>query len=99
MDCRSSREIVSSCAALPCQSENHVLCRTCVLTTNTEQCCHKTDKEWDFTGTWFIDEVRLAVQKWYIVLEIHEVYEYDTKYDPETREGGLFAGYIDTYLN
>jgi len=26
------------------------------------------------------------------------VYEYVTRYDPETREGGLFAGYIDTFL-
>jgi hypothetical protein len=39
------------------------------------------------------------VQKGYIVLEIHEVYEYnDTRYDPETREGGLFVGYVDTFL-
>jgi hypothetical protein len=39
------------------------------------------------------------VQKGYRILEIHEVYEYKvTRYDPETREGGLFAGYIDTFL-
>jgi len=44
--------------------------------------------------------VLLAVQKGYRILEIHEVYEYNvTRYDPETREGGLFAGYIDTFLN
>jgi hypothetical protein len=43
--------------------------------------------------------VRLAVQKGYRVLEIHEVYEYKvTRYDPETQEGGLFVGYIDTFL-
>jgi hypothetical protein len=41
----------------------------------------------------------LAVQKGYIILEIHEVYEYSiTRYDPETRGGGTFAGYIDTFL-
>jgi len=31
--------------------------------------------------------------KWY------KVYEYKvTRYEPETREGGLFAGYVDTFL-
>jgi hypothetical protein len=44
------------------------------------------------TGTWVIDKVRMAVQKGYRILEIHEVYEYKvTRYDPETREGGLFT--------
>jgi hypothetical protein len=33
------------------------------------------------------------------ILEIHELYEYIvTRYDTQTREGGLFAGYIDTFL-
>ena len=44
--------------------------------------------------------MRLAVQKGYRLLEIHEFYEYNvTKYDPETRECGLFAGYIDPIWN
>ena len=39
------------------------------------------------------------MQKWYRILEIHELFEYNvTRYDPETREGGLFAGYIYTFL-
>jgi len=34
-----------------------------------------------------------------MILEINEFYEYNvTRNDPETREGGPFAGYIDTYL-
>ena len=74
------------------------LCRTCVLTSNTEQCCHKTDEERALTGTCVIDEVRLAVQKGLRILEIHELYEYKvTRYDPETREDVLFPGYIDTF--
>ena len=76
------------------------LCRTCALTSSTGECYHKTDEEEALTGTWVIDEVRLAVQKGYRILEIHEVYEYKvTRYDHETREGGLFAGYIDLFLN
>ena len=43
--------------------------------------------------------MRLALQKGYKILEIHEVYEYNvTRYDPETREGGLLADYIDTFF-
>ena len=46
-----------------------------------------------------MDEVRLAVQKGYRILEIHEVYEYQvTRYNPETGDGGLFANYINTFL-
>jgi len=68
------------------------------LTSNKGDCFHKTDEEMALTGTWVIDEVRLAVQKGYRILEIHELYDYNvTRYDPETRED-LFAGYIDTYL-
>jgi len=44
--------------------------------------------------------VRLAVQKVYRILKVHELYDYNvTGYDPKTREGDLFAGYIDTFLN
>jgi len=76
------------------------LSRTCVLTSNTGQWCHKTDEERSPTGTWVIDEVRLAMQKGYRILEIYELYEYNlTRYDTKTREGCLFAGYIDTFLN
>jgi hypothetical protein len=50
-------------------------------------------------ATWIVDEVRAAVDRGYRVLKIHEFYEYQvTRYDPETCEGGHFAGYIDTFL-
>ena len=38
------------------------------------------------------------MQKEYRILEVHEVYEYVTRFDTETQEGGLFEGYIDTFL-
>ena len=51
------------------------------------------------TGTWVANEVRVAVQKGYEIIEVFEVYEYDvTQYDPQTDQGGLFAQYIDTFL-
>jgi hypothetical protein len=40
--------------------------------------------------TWVIDEVRLAVNKGYKILEIQEVYQYEiTQYNPETGDEGL----------
>jgi hypothetical protein len=46
-----------------------------------------------------MDEVRLAVQKGYKVLQVYEVFEYQTtQYHPQSREGVLFVDYIDTFL-
>jgi len=46
-----------------------------------------------------MEEVRLAVEKGYRILEIYEVYEYQsTQYNPETGEDGLFVDYINTIL-
>ena len=46
-----------------------------------------------------IDEVRLAVDRGYKILEIQEVCQYEvTQYDPNTCEGGLFVEYINTFL-
>jgi len=51
------------------------------------------------TGTWVIDEVGLSAQNGYRISEVYEVYAYKlTRYDPETRDGGPFTGYIDTFL-
>jgi len=76
------------------------LCRTCVPEHNaTSECQHRSDAARYLEGTWVIDEVRLAVDKGYKILEILEVYEYQvTCYDPATGNGGHFADYIDTFL-
>jgi hypothetical protein len=76
------------------------LCRTCVQEHNaTSECQHRSDAERCLEGTWVIDEVRLAVDKGYKILEILEVYEYQvTCYDPATGTGGHFVDYIDTFL-
>ena len=88
---------------LPYRCDNKLLfclCRSCATQQNFEgECPHSTAAERALTGTWVMDEVRLAVQKGYKVLEIFEVYEYDvTQYDRQTGQGGLFVQYIDTFL-
>ena len=46
-----------------------------------------------------MDEVRIAVEQVYRILDIYEVYEYQiTQYSRETDEGGLFVDYINTFL-
>ena len=63
------------------------------------ECTHESESASALTATWIVDEVRAAVERGYRVLKIHEFYEYEvTRYDPETCEGGHFAGYIDTFL-
>ena len=52
----------------------------------------------DISGTWVLDELRLALTKGYKVLEIYKLYEYAvTQYDT-SGVGGLFVDYINTFL-
>ena len=70
-----------------------------MFTPPSAECTHTEDENRALTGTWVIDEVRLAVQKVHRIIEIHDVYEYQvTQYNPETGEGGLFENYIYTLL-
>jgi hypothetical protein len=55
---------------------------------------HESVEERALLGRWVVDEVRLAVQKGYQVLQVHEVYEYRvTQYD---RQRGVGVGLFDT---
>jgi len=76
-----------------------IRCYSYAATTGYGECAHETVDERDLIGTWVIDEVRLAVQKVYEVIEIFEVYEYAvTQYDPQTGQGGHFVEYVDTFI-
>jgi hypothetical protein len=60
---------------------------------------HETVADRALIGTWLMDEVRMAVQKVYHVIEVYELYEYKvTQYKFQTGRGGLFAEYIITFL-
>jgi hypothetical protein len=57
------------------------------------------DSQCSLTATWVLHEVRLVIRKGYQVLDIIEEYEYEvTKYDPNTRDCGLFAEYVKPFL-
>ena len=90
----SSDGPVSSRVAFQCNNKFlFCLCRTCATAQNVRGPCHHlSDAERAISGTWVLDEVRMAVSKGYRNLEIHEVYEYwVTKYGAATGEGGLFV--------
>ena len=52
------------------------------------------------TGTWCTPEIQTALRLGYTLKKIYEVYHWEetTQYYPKTREGGLFARYINTFL-
>jgi len=90
-------------SVLPYHCKNKLLfclCRTCAFECNfSGECVHESIMQRSLTSTWVLDEFRLAFQKGYQVLDVMEVYEYEvTKYDLDTRECGLFADYINTFL-
>ena len=47
------------------------LCGTCAITENSD--CNCTDDERSITGSWTTEEVKLALEKGYRLLKIHEV--------------------------
>ena len=52
------------------------LCRACAVEENrSEVRSHETVAYRALTGTWVLDKIRLAVQKGYKLVEVHEVYE------------------------
>ena len=75
------------------------LCQTCAENENPSPCAC-SDEDRTMTGTWCTPELQTAVRLGYQVLKIYEVYHWKetTQYDPETKEGGLFASYINTFL-
>jgi hypothetical protein len=56
---------------------------------NTSDCTHEAVAEKALVGTWVVDEVRLAVDKVYQLIQVYEIYDYEvTQYDPATGDGG-----------
>ena len=87
---------------LPFRCNNKLLfclCKTCAIEQNTDVCTHETIADRALLGPWVIDEILLAVEKGYRLIEVYEVYGYEvTQYDPATGRGGLFVEYINTFL-
>ena len=74
------------------------LCRSCCETFSQTACAHEPSER-EFEGTWVTCELRKAVEKGYLVTKVNEIWQYKiSKYNRETRQGGLFAEYINSFL-
>ena len=67
------------------------LCKTCADTKNKNPCTH-TDQERAIRGTWCHVEVMKAIEKGYVLLNIHEVWHWEETTDE------LFKEYVNTFL-
>lgn len=75
-----------------------ILCRTCAEEARQEDCNHERVEDRAFVGTYVLDELRLALEMNYTVLECFEVWEYEvTQLDRETGEGGIFPSYVNQF--
>ena len=76
------------------------LCRTCVekeqakgMLTRSWYCSHSNEERL-LRGTWCTPEIEKAIEKGYTLVKIHEVWNFP----PEKRRTGLFADYVNTWL-
>lgn len=75
------------------------LCRSCCENMSQTVCTHENVIDREFTGTWVVDEIRKAISVGYKITNIYEIWQYKiTQYNPQTKEGGHFAEYINTFL-
>jgi hypothetical protein len=64
------------------------LCSICAEQQTKDFCSH-SDRERQLTGTWFSEELKLAIEKGYIIKTIHEVYHF------ENQSSKLFTKFIN----
>ena len=67
------------------------LCRTCSSIQQQTKCDHSSDER-AFTGTWCTNEIALALNKGYRIIEIYEVWHF-----PQTTDE-LFKGYVRDFM-
>ena len=76
------------------------LCRTCVELESKDLCQHENPADRQLTNEWCAPELKLAIEKGYTLIRVHEVYQYPNsmKYDPETGEDGLLSAYVRRFM-
>ena len=75
------------------------LCQKCAEKENNNT-CKCSDSQRSFTHTYCTPEVEVAINMGYKILKIHEVLHWNESemYNEETKSGGLFTEYINTFL-
>ena len=74
------------------------LCYKCACSEKED--CNCSDEERSFTHTYCTPEIEVAINMGYQITQVHEVLHWiETEvYDPSSKSGGLFTGYINTFL-
>ena len=74
------------------------LCYKCA--TEENDICNCSEGDRSFTHTYCTPEIEVAINMGYKLIHIHEVLHWKNTemYNPEIKEGGLFTGYINTFL-
>jgi hypothetical protein len=90
------------CPVLPLKINGKLLftlCLKCAHEKNQSTCSH-SDEERALTGTWVTLELDKAVEKGYKIIKTYEIWHFNEKsqYDPASKTGGLWTGYIDHAL-
>ena len=75
-----------------------LLCYKCACL--EQEICICSDEQRSFTHTYCTPEIEVAINMGYKLLQVHEVLHWQKSevYDPVNKEGGLFTGYINTFL-
>ena len=74
------------------------LCSACADTMNQDDCTN-SDEELCVVGTWIVDEVRMAVDIGYGLVDVFEFWEYEvTCFYKDTNSEGLIAEYVNMFL-
>ena len=95
----ASKNILHPVLPLKCNGKlKFPLCYNCACKEQDE--CNCTHSERSFTHTYCTPEVDVAINLGYDIIRIHEILHWNETeiYDPETKQGGLFTGYINTFL-
>ena len=76
------------------------LCRTCAKNNFQGKCPHEDPKDRALTGTWVTLELDKAVSLGYVIVQKYEAWHFPfiTKYDSQTKKGGLWASCINLWL-
>ena len=75
------------------------LCYKCAQNESKDD-CFCTDNQRQFTHTYCTPELEAAINVGYTIVQVHEVLHWSKteKYNHETKTGGLFTEYINTFL-
>ncbi|VEN56957.1 unnamed protein product [Callosobruchus maculatus] len=85
---------------LPLKMNNRLmflLCRQCGENLNGEECVHSEDER-ALSGTWVVEEVVKAVEMGYKLIEVYEVWAYDTVQFKKDAEEGLFTAMMNKFI-